>query len=358
MVGEVKSAWSPRRAIAVSAIALLVASAACADEITAKGDVLHGTVSDVTAKGVVFTPDFGKGDVTIEYADLEALKTDQPFHILHGEDATTVAPITGYRDGKLTLGGDMPVDIPVDSITWSVSQKKYDDSMMVRLRQRLRFWTGNFDLGFSYTDATISTSQLLVGLGATRTKGPVKLALGASTRYGTQKPQDDSQTTTQNDVRGNIRGDYSFTENFFGFVAADALYDAIQKLSIRTVPRGGLGYKVYSTKTAYLQFEAGVGYVYERYFGGDTNDYTTAVFGVEAYKELPRDAKFKFRTDYLPAFGRWANDYLIRTDASLLIPFWDPFAIKLSLLNEYDSTPAANTKYNSLGLFAGFSVVM
>ncbi|MCK6553102.1 DUF481 domain-containing protein [Candidatus Binatia bacterium] len=337
------------------AICALVAGTAAADEITAKGDLLRGTISDVTSTGVAFTPDYGKGDITIEYSDIQNLKTDAPMHVLHGEDATTVAPISGYSDGKLLMGD---TQVPVDSIAWSVTQKRYDDSMMVRLRQRLRFWTGNFDIGFSYTAATINTSQILVGLGATRTKGPFKLGLGASTRYGTQKPQDKSQTTTQNDVRGIIRGDYSFTDNFFGFTAADALYDAIQKLSIRTAPRAGLGYKVYNTKTAYLQFEAGAGYLYERYFGGSTNDYPTAVFGVEAYKELPRDARFKFRTDYLPAFGEWADNYLLRTDASLLIPFWDPFAIKFTLLNEYDSTPAPDTKYNSLALFAGFTVVM
>jgi len=345
-----------RRLLALAAgLTLLVASATRADEITAKGDVLHGTINEVTSKGVVFTPDYGKGDVTIEYDNIQNLKTDAPMHVLHGVDDTTIAPITGFSDGKLLMDAQQ---VPVDSITWSVSQKKYDDSMMVRLRQRLRFWTGNFDLGFSYTDATTSTSQLLVGLGATRTKGPFKLGLGASTRYGTQKPLGQSQTTTQNDISGTIRGDYFFTDDFFGFLAADALYDAIQRLSIRTVPRGGLGYRVYNTKTAYVQLEGGAGYVYERYFGGTTNDYATAVFGVEVYKELPRDSKFKFRTDYLPAFGDWATDYLIRTDASLLIPFWDPFNIKLSLLNLYDSTPAVGTKYNSLALFAGFSVVM
>lgn len=362
---------TPGRLLAlIAGVALLAAPAGHADEVTSKGDVLRGTINELTSKNVVFTPDYGKGDVTIEYDNIQNLKTDAPMHVLYGEDGTAIAPITGFRDGKVLMDAQQ---VPVDSITWSVSQKKYDDSMMVRLRQRLRFWTGNFDLGFSYTDATLDTSQLLVGLGAVRTKGPFKLSMGASARYGTSQQNvtfpnpnppppptitEKQRATTQNDFRGIIRGDYLFTDDWFGFAAADALYDAIQRLSIRTVPRAGVGYKVYNTKTAYLQFEVGAGYVYERYFGGTTNDYPTAVFGVEAYKELPRDSKFKFRTDYLPAFGDWTTDYLIRTDASLLIPFWDPFNIKLSLLNEYDNTPATGTKNNSLALFAGFSIVM
>lgn len=129
-------------------------------------------------------------------------------------------------------------------------------------------------------------------------------------------------------------------------------------MSIRSVPRGGLGYKLYHSKTAGLQFEGGAGYTCQRYFGGRTDNYATAVFGVEAFRALSRDARATLRTDYLPAFGDWADDYLIRTEAALLVPFWDPFALKFSLLNDYDSTPAAGNRYNSLALSAGVSIVM
>lgn len=167
-------------------LALTLPAPLAADEIRVRGSVLRGTVKEVTATGVVFTPAAAKGELTIEYADLEDIRTDAPLHVIHGRDAVTVAPLAGYRDGRLLLGD---TSVPVDTITWSVTQERYDESLMVRLRQALRFWTGNFDLGFSYAEATINTSQLLVGLGAIRTEGPLKLTFGANSRYGTQDPR-------------------------------------------------------------------------------------------------------------------------------------------------------------------------
>ena len=75
-----------------------------------------------------------------------------------------------------------------------------------------------------------------------------------------------------------MRGEYDLTQRLLAFGSADAEYDAIQDLSVRAVPKAGLGYKLYETKTDFFQVEGGGAYVYQRYFGGDTEDYFAIAF--------------------------------------------------------------------------------
>src|SRR5512135_2393957 len=90
------------------AIVLIVfigqASAAIADEVTSKGTVLRGKVSALSSAGVTFAPEYGAGTLTIKWADIEDIKTDGPFQVLHGDDQEVDAPLQGFSGGKLQAG--------------------------------------------------------------------------------------------------------------------------------------------------------------------------------------------------------------------------------------------------------------
>ena len=47
---------------------------------------------------------------------------------------------------------------------------------------------------------------------------------------------------------------------------------------------------------------------------------------------------------------------LVRNDASLVIPLFDPVSVKAGVLDEFDNTPAPGAKKNSLFVTLGFSV--
>ena len=122
----------------------------------------------------------------------------------------------------------------------------------------------------------------------------------------------------------------------------------MEQLSFRGVPTAGLGYRLFDTENALLQVDLGGGYVYERIFGGDDNDKFTAVVGGEARYKLPIQSTFRASVEYLPAVDDWTDDYLIRSSASITTPITDHLSLKLSILNEYDSTAADDTDNNEL----------
>lgn len=346
------------------AATLGTAAIAAADEVTFKGSTLHGQVVAVTAAGVEFQPatsddpEFPASKVAIPYESITDLRTDDALHILSGDDRETVGRILGLEKGALFVGTDRATAerIPTSTIVSAMTAASYDGSLLSQARTRFRYWKASADLGFSLTRSKVDTTGFGLGLNADRKKAPSRVRFAAAYRQATQKETGDDTKRTQDDLTGLLRGDYDVAERLFAFASADTKYDGIQRLSVRAVPKLGLGYFLWKTKRTLVSAEAGGAYIYERYFGGDTNDFFSVAFGGELETALPYDAAFRWRVDYLPSVKQWADDYLVRNDASLVFPILDFLAFKASLIDDYDNTPAANAKRNSLATLLGLSV--
>jgi hypothetical protein len=344
-----------------------LAGPSAADELIVKGNTLTGSITgvsdqeigDATVRCIDLKTDCGTGKVSIPVRDIERLSADGTFHVLYGDDAEVVGRLTGIEDGKLLVESASGTVERVDAgdIHSLLSAKGYDSSSLASLRSRYRFWRANFDLGFAATRATTDRTSFGLGLAANRRKAPTRFTLALGYRYGTEKKQGDPSTTVEDEIRGGLKGEFDLTPKWFLFAAGDATYDAIQRLSIRGVPQLGVGYRFYETKKGHLQVQAGGAWIYERYFGGDDQDFVSVAFGSELAQRLPYGAEFLWTTGYFPAVADWMNDYLFRTEASLAAPILDFVSAKASVLDEYDNTPAAGTDRNKLAVLIGLSLV-
>lgn len=358
----------PARAFVATILAALLghATAVAADEVTAKGTVLRGKITDLSGAGITFAPEYGKGSLAIKWESIEDLKSDGAFQIFYGEDQESDTPLQGYRDGKLLIGTSAATATAIDVTTIYSGVPIGPDGLSFadRMRSRWRYWDGTFDLGLNLQQATTDTTGFLVALRTLRSKGPTRFSLGAAYRYGTEKKEGESSSTTQDQLLGQVRGEYDFTPRIYGFASGDATYDGIQHLSIRGVPKLGLGYVIWQekldeTRRNFLQAEAGGGWVYEKYFNlykEADNNYFAVAFGALAGYYLPYGVHFDWRLDYLPAVDDFTNDYLLRTEAGLSVPLMAMLSAKFSLIDEYDSTPAEDTDANSLFLTLGLSL--
>lgn len=358
-----------RRGFVALGAGLLVVSAMAvhADEVTSKGTVLKGAVKSLNSGGIIFDPAYGKGSLAIKWEDIEDLRTEASFQILHGDGAELDAPVTGMSGGKLRVGSAY-----IDPSTITLASPLSGDGLSCRDRMRSawRYWHGNFDVGFNAQQATTDTTGFVLGLKATRSQGPTRLILGADYRYGTQKSKGEPTVTTLDKAVGAVRGEYDFTERIYGYASGDATYDGIQRLSIRGVPKLGVGYtfweeKLDETRRNFLQADIGGSWVYESYFGGTVdgtyfpatdNDYFGVAIGAQAGYHLPYGSLVTWRVDYLPAVDDFTGDYLMRNELALYVPLIDPVSAKFGLLDEYDSTPAIGSDHNSLFVTLGLSV--
>jgi Protein of unknown function, DUF481 len=354
---------SVQRTLAGVVIAVLVGQAgtAGADEVLSKGTTLLGKITSLSAAGINFEPEYGKGSVAIPWDNIEGLRSDGPFQVLYGDGEEADAPLQEFSNGTLQAGAQA---VDVKTIRSGQPIGASGLSFSDRMRSAWRYWDGNFDVGLNVQQATTDTTGFILGFQTVRTKDPTKLTLGANYRYSTEKKTGQGRSVIQDQAAGLIRGDYSFTPRIYGFTSGDATYDAIQKLSIRGVPKLGAGYLIWEDKLDadrrnYLQGEVGPAYVYERYFTNvlpRDRDYFAVAFGLLAGYYLPFGAHADWRLDYLPAVNDFTNQYLLRNDFGLTLPLIDPIGAKFSLLDEYNGRPAAGTKHNNLYLTFGLSV--
>ena len=339
------------------------ATAAAGDEVTVNGTVLRGQITDLSGAGITFAPEYGKGSLAIKWESIEDLRSEAPFQIFYAEDQESDTPVQGFRDGKLLVGTSTATATAIDvaTIYSGVPIGAEGLSFADRMRSRWRYWDGTFDLGLHLQQATTDTTGFLIALKTLRSKGRTRFGFGAAYRYGTEKRKDEARNRTQDQLLGQVRGEYDFTPRIYGFASGDATYDGIQQLSIRAVPKAGLGYVIWQekldeTRRNFLQAEAGGAWVYEKYFGGDESDYFAIALGALAGYYLPYGVCFDWRLDYLPAVDDFTNDYLLRTEAGLSVPLMAMLSAKFSLLDEYNSKPAADTDRNSLFLTLGLSL--
>jgi hypothetical protein len=347
--------------------ALLVAGAARADQVTSKGTVLRGKITGVSSTRITFEPEYGKGALTIKWEDIEDLKTDGNVQVLYGDGEETDTPLQGFSNGILFTGAtpDGATQIDVKTIHSGVAIGPDGPGWRDKARSTWRYWDGSLTFAFNTQQATTDTLGMLLDFYTIRKKDPSRLIFGANYRYGTQKPKGGKTTTIQDQWYGLLRGEYDiFTPGLYAFASGEATYDAIQKLSIRGIPKAGLGYTFLEQildeeRRNFLAGEVGGAWVFERYFqstGTPDNDYFAIAFALVAGYHLPYGAHFDGRVDYLPAVDDFTENYLLRSQATLTMPLIDPISAKFSVLDEYDNTPAANTDRNSLFIAAGLSL--
>jgi hypothetical protein len=263
-----------------------------ADQITLKnGDRFTGTVVKSDGKTLVLHTD-AAGDITIQFAAVQDIKTDKQLHVGLSNGKTVVGPIT-TSDGKLEVG---TVETPRDSIVVirnDADQTAYEKSLHPGLFQS---WAGGANVGFSLTRGNSETDNLSLAFTATRTTLHDKFAVYANSVYASS--QTSTPSTTANTQAGGLRYERNLAPKIFAFVGADFSSNALQFLDLRGVYGGGFGYHAIKKDTTTLDFLGGINYTHETYGNGPlvtppttpptfvsygvTNKFAAATLGEEA----------------------------------------------------------------------------
>ena len=334
---------------------------ASADEIVVQGDKLRGTVVTVTSKTVVFETRYGKGNIEIPIEEVQSITTEKDYVFSHGDDDTTQGRILGVEEGVVLVGpeGSDPVRVKTGDIQLVQSREAYEESPLAAAKSKLRYWSGNLDLGFSLTQSTVDSTSFGAGLGVKRVKAPTRFSFDSGLTYATQKKRGETETKLSDQLFGKVRQEYDLTPSFFGYGNGWLEYNGIQRLSVRGIPEAGVGYKFWKSEekdsTDFFAGTIGGSWVYEKFFGGLDQDYFAVSFGLQAQVPLPYGSKFTGSVSYLPSVSDFTNDFLIKSEAAVLFPIYKQLSFKFSIANDYDNTPAPDTSFNYLTTLIGLS---
>jgi len=144
-----------------------LSSALFADQVTLKnGDRLTGTIVKSDGTTLVLHTD-AAGDVTIQFATIQEIKTDAQLHVTLKDGKTAVGPVT-TTDGKIEIatktGGNVEASKDdVKLIRNDAEQLAYDKSLHPGLTHG---WAGGANVGFSIARGNSETDNLALGLTA------------------------------------------------------------------------------------------------------------------------------------------------------------------------------------------------
>jgi len=68
---------------------------------------------------------------------------------------------------------------------------------------------------------------------------------------------------------------------------------------------------------------------------------------------LPYGATFPGPTNFLPSVSDFTHDFLIKSEAALLVPVYEQLSFKFSIADNDDNTPAPDTSFNFLTTMIG-----
>ena len=279
-----------RRLRLFTLIALLaVSSALFADQVTLKnGDRLTGTVVKSDGKTLVLHTE-AAGDVTIQFAAIQEIKTDQELHVSLKDGKTVVGPVT-TTDGKIAITTKTAgtVEAPKDDVTLmrnDAEQLAYDKSLHPGLTHG---WNGGVNVGFSIARGNSQTENLALAFNAVHPTLNDKITLYASSIY-TKNDIPPPGSVAANLEQGGLRYDRNLNPRLFVFGAADFMSNALQFLDLRQVYSGGFGFHAIKSDTTTLNFLGGINYTHEAYSNGPVN---TPVTVPPTYQSYGKTNKF------------------------------------------------------------------
>ena len=110
------------------------------DTVTVHGQLLKGRIRLLDSEGVTLDTAYGKGEIKIDYQDIEQISSQRTFRIYYGEDHVVQGRILGIEKGLLSIGmvPESAVSIKAAAIVTGLASQEYETSWLSRMRTDFR----------------------------------------------------------------------------------------------------------------------------------------------------------------------------------------------------------------------------
>jgi putative salt-induced outer membrane protein YdiY len=235
-----------------------------ADQVTlTNGDRVTGAVvrkdgTTLTVKSEIF------GTVTIPWAKVQSIRTDKPVTVVVDGGKSLQGKVEPAGDQLQISSQESPQPIPLNAV---VALRDADEQ---RTYERLlrpawtQLWAGTATFGFAGTQGNARTRTLTIGANAARITRRDKTTVYFNA-IRAAAVIDGLAATTAQAVRGGWAYSHNVSPKLFVNTFNDYELDRFQRLDLRFVLGGGMGYGVWKGERGRLELQLGAAYNREKF---------------------------------------------------------------------------------------------
>lgn len=289
------------------------------------GDRLTGVIKSVGTDGIVITTRW-RENVKIPMSEIDKLEKGDVLLPRKAIPLPAVSPAKGGQSKKAG-GKGKPAAAVASAPIKPKKPKRWKGS--VRL---------GMDLLFSEKKRQLYSGRLKLA----HLRKHYQTSLDYMASYG----QTDGDVSA-NRMEGSSKTDYTVTDDWYVYNLGSAGYDRIRKVNLRYELGPGMGYRVVKSKTLNFNTEAGMNYKAEDRSDGTDTELVVVRLSEDLEWRATPTMTLEERFEFLPKIDDWGT-YRFRFEGNMEYRLMGNVSLNLTVINQYDTTPAKNVQQNDL----------
>lgn len=240
--------------------AIIAAPLLLADQVVLdNGDRVTGKITKKDGDAVSIKSDL-MGDVTIKWAHVKSVATDDPVTVVLTGGKETQSKLSTSGDQVQVSGESVPLTA-VTTVRNAAEEAKYERFLKPSI---FDLWSGYYDLGVANASGNATSLTITNALTASRITNSDKLSIDAHQIYS-RGLVNHVVGLTAKAWRAGWEYDHNVGKRAFVSVFNDYEKDAFQNLNLRVVLGGGVGFHAIKSARTLLDLVAGGSWNHESY---------------------------------------------------------------------------------------------
>lgn len=346
----------PIRAATIVALLCSTASLLRADVVLLKnGDRVTGSVVRQEGQKLSFKSEHF-GLISVPSDVIESITTDQDLHVALKDGRTLLGPLQGSAD-SVHVAGESVAKSNVVAIRNAEEQRQYECLVNPSW---FALWNATARLGWAGSRGNADTSTFTFGFDASRTTRRDKASARMNLIRAVART-DERVVPTARAIRAGIKYDHNVHSRLFVNTFNDYEYDRFQKLDLRVVGGGGLGFLVWKTERDRLSLVAGGAANHETFDPAPEPRFTRN--RGETYWGNDLTYQLLSSTSVIQSFRMFTpvpatNSYRLNFDLETTTKLNKWLTWNFSLTDRYLASPVSGQKRNDWLYTAGLSVFL
>lgn len=313
--------------------AFIISPAEAATVILKNGDRVTAKSCSISENKVKLKTDFA-GKLEVDLSAVEKITYEQPVRII-------------YRDGK-------------EGTVTELARAEFNFTDIKAVNPpRPAVWSLDISAGYSLNSGNSNTQDVNFQVTVARLiEETCRLTAHGEYFWGKKKDEDTGADNTVTDHGlASLQADLFLIKNGYLYGRSEISFDRMKDLDRRLDNGLGGGYQILKMECAFIDLEAGASYIDSKY------DDRTRDHGV--FLRLAENGEWKVNdrvalvesVEYKPKCKDF-NDYLLNAEAGIRVSLGTNLYFKVSVIDRYDSTPAAGKKRNDVSVIGSLGVAL